>query len=62
MMPEVQIDMLEGRTPEQIKAIVKNITEVMVNDAGAKRESVHIIIREFDADHYAVGGTLKRDL
>ncbi|MDR0899236.1 MAG: 2-hydroxymuconate tautomerase family protein [Lactobacillaceae bacterium] len=61
-MPEIQIDMLEGRTPEQIKAVVKNITDVMVKDAGAKPEAVHIVIREFKADHYALGGKLKSEL
>jgi 4-oxalocrotonate tautomerase len=61
-MPEIQIDMLKGRSHDQIKAIVKNITEVMVKDGGAKPEAVHIVVREFDADHYSLGGTLKSEL
>jgi 4-oxalocrotonate tautomerase len=61
-MPEIQIDMLKGRTPAQIKKVVENITKVMVEDANAKPEAVHIVIREFEADHYALGGKLKSDL
>ncbi|OIL35846.1 4-oxalocrotonate tautomerase [Oenococcus oeni] len=61
-MPEIQIDMLKGRSHEQIKQIVKDITAVMVKDGKAKPEAVHIVVREFEANHYDLGGVLKSDM
>ncbi|EJO07880.1 4-oxalocrotonate tautomerase [Oenococcus oeni AWRIB548] len=54
--------MLKGRSHEQIKQIVKDITAVMVKDTKAKPEAVHIVVREFEANHYALGGVLKSDM
>ncbi len=62
MMPYIQIDMLEGRSHEQIKKIVKDITEVMVQDANAKAEAVHIVVRESKTDHIAAAGILKSEM
>ena len=41
--------------------MVKDITDVIVEDAGAAREAVHVILREMPKDHYSVGGVLKSD-
>lgn len=60
-MPIVQVELLEGRTHEQLAKMVKDITDVIVVDAGASREAVHVILREMPKDHYAVGGVLKSD-
>lgn len=60
-MPEIHIELLKGRSPEQIKNMVKAVTDVVVETANAKPESVHIIVNEFDADHYSIGGKLKSD-
>ncbi|MFT9266700.1 2-hydroxymuconate tautomerase [Oenococcus sp.] len=61
-MPYIQIDMLEGRSAEQIKKVVKDITEVMVNDANASADAVNIVVRESSKDHIAVGGVLKSEM
>ncbi|EHN59716.1 2-hydroxymuconate tautomerase [Oenococcus kitaharae] len=61
-MPYIQIDMLEGRSAEQIKKVVKDITEVMVNDANASADAVNIVVRESRKDHIAVGGVLKSEM
>ncbi|WP_312978987.1 2-hydroxymuconate tautomerase [Leuconostoc falkenbergense] len=60
-MPIVQVELLEGRSYEQLAKMVKDITDVIVTDAGASREAVHVILREMPKDHYAVGGVLKSD-
>ncbi|WP_439424892.1 2-hydroxymuconate tautomerase [Oenococcus alcoholitolerans] len=61
-MPLIQIDLLKGRSRQQIKRLVKDITDAVVEDAGAKREAVNIVIRESDPDHIAAGGVLKSEL
>ena len=45
-MPIVQVELLEGRSHEQLAKMVKDITDVIVTDAGASREAVHVILRE----------------
>ncbi|AHF06698.1 4-oxalocrotonate tautomerase [Desulfitobacterium metallireducens] len=57
-MPIVQIDLLEGRTYEQKKAMVEKITEVLMETAEAKRESISIIIRDMPRENYAHAGQL----
>lgn len=57
-MPIVQIELLEGRTYEQKKAMVEKITEVLMETVGAKRESISIIIRDMGKENYAHAGQL----
>ena len=58
-MPIIQIEMFKGRSIEQKKAIVKEVTEAMVHTAGCKPESVEIIIRE--KYNFSSAGRLKSD-
>ena len=57
-MPFVNVKMLKGRTPEQKKALVKAITEVMVNVCNAKPESTMVVIEDIASDHWGKGGKL----
>ncbi len=55
-MPTYHIEMLEGRTPEQKKKLVREITRVSVEVLGGSAESVNIIITDVPRDHWATGG------
>ncbi|MCZ6633415.1 MAG: 4-oxalocrotonate tautomerase family protein [bacterium] len=57
-MPFVNIRMLEGRTHEQKKELVKAITDAMVNICDAKPEGTMVVIQDIPRDHWARGGTL----
>jgi 4-oxalocrotonate tautomerase len=60
-MPTIQIDFLEGRTLEQRRAMVKKVTEAMVESIGCKPEAVQIIIREMSRQHLSRNGKLRCD-
>ena len=60
-MPLVQITMLSGRTVEQKRRLAKRITDVMVEEAGAKREAVVVAFNEVSRESYASGGMLMAD-
>lgn len=60
-MPLVQITMLTGRTPEQKRKLAQRITEVMVEEAGARREAVVVAFHEVSKESYASGGILMSD-
>jgi 4-oxalocrotonate tautomerase len=60
-MPLVQITMLQGRTADQKRKIAQGITDVMVEDAGARREAIVVTFLEVSKESYASGGELMAD-
>lgn len=57
-MPVVQVEMFAGRTLEQKRAMVKEMTEAFVKTINCKAEDVKIIIRELSRENLAEGGSL----
>jgi 4-oxalocrotonate tautomerase len=55
-MPIVRIDMLEGRTPERKAELLRRITETIVATLEVKPEQVRVLLSEFPAEHWGVGG------
>lgn len=60
-MPIVQIDMLEGRTVEQKREMVKKVTEVISEAAKCPPEAVTIIIRDMLQHNLGQAGELRSD-
>ncbi|MFD1471256.1 2-hydroxymuconate tautomerase [Companilactobacillus mishanensis] len=60
-MPLVHIDLIEGRSPEQLKAMVKEVTDAISKNTGAPAEHIHIVLNEMPKNHYSVGGVLASD-
>jgi 4-oxalocrotonate tautomerase len=60
-MPLVQITMLSGRTVDQKRKLAQRITDVMVEEAGAKRDAVVVAFHEVSKESYASGGVLMAD-
>lgn len=61
-MPIVQIDMLEGRTLDQKRAMVAKVTEAIVETAKCPPDAVTIIVREIAPMHLGKAGKLKSDM
>ena len=57
-MPVVTIQMWSGRSPAQKKALVRAITDAMVEHAAAKPTNLHVIIQEVPAENWALAGVL----
>lgn len=57
-MPIVQIEILEGRTVEQKRAMVKEVTDAIVRTINARPDAVSIILREMKPEDYAKAGVL----
>ncbi|MCT2538271.1 4-oxalocrotonate tautomerase [Aquibacillus koreensis] len=55
-MPYVTVEMLEGRTDEQKKALIEKVTDAVVETTGASREKVVVFVEEINKQHYGVGG------
>ena len=57
-MPTFHVEMFEGRTPEQKKALVEKVTQAAVDALGSSPESVDVIITEISKSNWATGGKL----
>ncbi len=57
-MPTYHVEMLEGRTLEQKKKLVEEITRVSVEVLGGSPSSVDVLIVDVKADNWATGGKL----
>jgi 4-oxalocrotonate tautomerase len=57
-MPEVVIYILEGRTLEQKRGLVKDITAAVVKNAGAPADAVTVSLVETARTSKAKGGVL----
>jgi 4-oxalocrotonate tautomerase len=60
-MPLITIEALAGRTTEQKRGLVKDVTEAVVKNFNCKPDVVTIIIHELADEHLAKAGKLKID-
>ncbi len=60
-MPVMQVYMFEGRTLEQKRTLVANLTDAVVKSLGVKPETVRIHLFEKKKEDMAVAGMLAID-
>lgn len=53
--------MWPGRTTEQKRALVKAITDAMVEHAGARPDGLHVVLQEVPLENWARAGVLGID-
>jgi 4-oxalocrotonate tautomerase len=61
-MPFAQIYMIEGRTPEQKKAVIEKVTQALVEAVGAPIESVRVWIHEMPKENWGIAGKSAKEL
>ena len=57
-MPTIRVEMFEGRTPDQKKALAAALTEATVRTLGGSAESVDILFFDIKKQDWATGGVL----
>ncbi len=60
-MPTLRVEMFEGRTAEQKRALAKELTEACVRVLGSKADSVDVIFQDVKRENWASGGVLWSD-
>jgi 4-oxalocrotonate tautomerase len=60
-MPLITVKAIEGRTAEQKRGLVKDITAAVVKNFGVKPEAVYIDIIEYSKENFADSGRLYAD-
>ncbi|MFW0883476.1 2-hydroxymuconate tautomerase [Candidatus Acidulodesulfobacterium sp. H_13] len=54
-MPFVSIKMLEGRTKEQKKNLIKSVAKSVSESLGINKENVWTVVEEFPSDEWGFG-------
>jgi 4-oxalocrotonate tautomerase len=60
-MPIIRVEMFDGRTRDQKRALVREVTDAFVRTCGGKPEGLHVIITEIDREDWGSGGVLSVD-
>ena len=60
-MPVVTVEMFEGRTVEQKRALCRALTDAMVEHADARPDALHVILHEIPQQNWARAGVLASD-
>ena len=60
-MPIIRVEMFTGRTEQQKRALVRELTDAFVNAAGGTPESVNVVIADVDKSDWDSGGELCSD-
>jgi 4-oxalocrotonate tautomerase len=61
-MPFAQIYMVEGRTPEQKKAVIEKVSQALVEATGAPIDNVRVWIHEMPKENWGIAGVSAKDL
>nr|WP_282570605.1 4-oxalocrotonate tautomerase [Paenibacillus sp. L3-i20] len=56
MMPIVTIQMMEGRTPEQVRSLISSVTDTIAEQLNAPRERIRVLVTEIPPTHWGIGG------
>lgn len=60
-MPIVNVKLLEGRSDDQLKDLVSEVTQAVEKTTGTNKEAIQVVIEEMKASHYGVAGVRKSD-
>lgn len=54
-MPFIDVSLGAGRSPEQVRALIHELTEAAHRAVGAPKEIIRVVIREIQPEHWAAG-------
>lgn len=61
-MPFAQIYMIEGRTEEQKRAVIKEVTEALERAVGAPKQNIRVWIHDVPKENWCIAGESALDL
>ena len=54
-MPLIEVTLVEGRSAEQLRALISGLTRAAAATVDAPVDTVRVVIREVPATHWAAG-------
>lgn len=61
-MPIIQVQLLEGRSDDQIRDYIRSVTESTVKSLEVKPEQVRVIVTEIPKNRWGVGGITRDEI
>lgn len=61
-MPFVQINMIQGRSEEQKRAVIEKVSNAIVEATGSPMQAVRVMIVEVPNTNWGIGGQSAKDL
>lgn len=61
-MPIAEIHLLAGRTEEQKRNLIREMTRAIAETVNVNPEQVRVIIHEMPKEHFGIGGVSAKDL
>lgn len=61
-MPLAQISLMEGRTDEQKKALIAEVTQAIHTSIDAPVENIRVVINEVPKTHWGIAGKTAKEL
>lgn len=61
-MPIISVKLLDGRTTDQKRTLIKELAEAAVRALGVPEQSVRVILTEIDAEHWGIGTKSKAEI
>ena len=61
-MPFAQINLIEGRTEDQKRAVIEKVTQALHEALSAPKENVRVVIQEVPKTNWGIAGTSAADL
>ena len=55
-MPIIRVEMFPGRTEDQKRELVKELTAAFVKTAGGKPEAVFVVLNDIEKSNWGAGG------
>jgi 4-oxalocrotonate tautomerase len=55
-MPLVHVDMMRGRPPEKVAAMIRAISEAIATSLDTDIQTVRVVVNEMEPHQYGVGG------
>ncbi|MCB2013466.1 MAG: 4-oxalocrotonate tautomerase family protein [Sphingobium sp.] len=60
-MPIINVNILSGRTVDQKRALIRELTDAAVRTIDVQPSQVRVIINEVAPEHWGTGGVSKAD-
>jgi 4-oxalocrotonate tautomerase len=54
-MPLIEVTLVEGRSPEEIRSVIESLTVAMEKSTAIPRSMIHVIVRMVPETHWASG-------
>lgn len=61
-MPIVRVELLEGRSPQTKAALIRRLTEAIVDVLGSNPSQVRILLQDVPPENWGVGGQPMQEL